>query len=99
MTFSQPMRSNGCGSVEQTVLLWVRPCLAKRLIEREAFEKVKRPPAGESLQTAGKVPILWRRWSTRSQDDETIVFELNLILLALSTDLTDCFVDWERSNY
>ena len=86
------MRSNGFGSMEQTIIIHVP--------EEQAPELVSLLDCAPMRQEGGlgRSYFSWSRWTTRTGDDEDVVFDLFMTLGAPSKEF-DWEVDWGLSEY
>jgi len=86
------MKSNGFGSMEQSIVIHVpreqAPLLKARL------DCVPLKPKDDQ----GRSYVLWRRWSTRTGDEEDVVFELFTHLEGPGEKI-DWQIDWRSSEY
>lgn len=86
------MRSNGFGSMEQTIIIHVPRKQTSELVSLLECTPLKHE--GET----GRSYFSWNRWTTRIGDDEDVVFDLFRTLSGLNEEL-NWEVDWKLSEY
>lgn len=86
------MKSNGFGSMEQSLVIHVPREQAPQL------ESLLDCVAWKQECDEERSYFLWRRWSTRAGDDEDVVFELSTHL-DRAADKLDWKIDWVVSEY
>lgn len=86
------MRSNGFGSMEQTIVIHVPEEQAVELAS--LLDCVPLEHQGEPERSYFK----WNRWTTRTGDDEDVVFELFMLISGPRKEL-DWTIDWDLSEY
>lgn|GEM_PF-1482653 len=84
--------SNGYGSVMQKIMFTVPANTADSIKNRCGFEILLSPARGCEDQSV----VLWRRWTTRTGDDESIVIDLGNHLSGITYDWQ---IDWVRSTW
>lgn len=82
-------RSNGFGRVEQRIVIDVPIEFSVRVLQALGINSPE--DCKEHGQT---IQVVWRRWTTKLGDDETIVFELSS---SLGSIFTHCKVNWDLS--
>lgn len=85
------LRSNGFGSFEQLIAVWVDDVHAPRLLKVQGVKLIE--------EQADRVLLEYPLWTTRPDDDETVVYELRYRFSALDIPFGDWSIDWERSVY
>lgn len=86
------MRSNGFGSMEQTIVIHVPEEQETMLMSLIDCAPIKhRGEPGHSY-------LAWNRWTTRTGDDEDVVFELFMLVGRPRQELS-WTVDWGLSEY
>lgn len=86
------MRSNGFGSMEQTIIIHVPQEQGSKLLS--LLDGVPLKHEGEP----GHSYFTWNRWTTRTGDDEDVVFELFMLIGGPSEEL-DWKVAWSLSDF
>ena len=86
------MRSNGFGSMEQTIVIHVPNEQAVELAS--LLDCVPLKHKGEAERSY----FTWNRWTTRTADDEDVVFEL-FILIGGPHEELNWTIDWDLSEY
>lgn len=86
------MRSNGFGSMEQTIIIHVPNEQRPKLLS--LLDCVPLKHKGEP----GHSYFAWNRWTTRTGDDEDVVFELFMLISRPRKEL-DWTIDWDLSEY
>lgn len=85
------LRSNGFGSFQQLIAVRVNKVDVPRLLSLPGVKLLE--------EQADRVLVEYPLWTTRPDDDETVVYELRYRLSALEIPFEDWSIDWERSVY
>lgn len=86
------MKSNGFGSLEQSIIIHVPEIQTKHFEEKLGIKPFKKE--GCPLRTY----FTWKRWTTRSGNDQDVVYDL-FGILGSDPDKLDWKIDWEASKY
>ncbi|MEE4239544.1 MAG: hypothetical protein V2I51_22720 [Anderseniella sp.] len=85
------LKSNGFGSFQQLIAVWVDKLHLPCLLSLPGVELLDQP--------ADRALVQYPLWSTRPDDDETVVYELRYRFTGLGVPFEDWSIDWERSAY
>ncbi|CDZ67357.1 Hypothetical protein NGAL_HAMBI2605_56370 [Neorhizobium galegae bv. orientalis] len=85
------MKSNGFGSYEQTIKIWVSGRDAELVSAQLASIPVEGP------HPDGSIVLDWQRFDTKLGKDEDVVFDLFTALGELAR-MTEWEIDWPRSE-
>ena len=85
------LRSNGFGSLQQLIAVLVDNEHVPKLLSSGGVKLLEQ---GEE-QSLVQYPL----WTTRPDDDETVVYELRHRFSALGIPFEDWSIDWEKSEY
>lgn len=85
------LKSNGLGSFQQLIAVRVTKVHVPRLLSLPGVKLLE--------EHADRVLVEYPLWTTRPDDDETVVYELRYRFAALEIPFEDWSIDWERSVY
>lgn len=86
------MKSNGFGSLEQSIIIHVPTEQAKQLALKLGIEPFKEDGSPSHSY------FLWKRLTTRAGNDEDVVYDLDMILGDTEHKL-GWKIDWNASEY
>ena len=85
------LKSHGFGSFQQLIAVWVDTVHVPQLLKLQGVKLIEE----QAHRTLLEYPL----WTTRPDDDETVVYELRYRFSALGIPFGDWSIDWERSVY
>ncbi len=85
------LKSNGFGSFQQLIVVRVDKRHLPRLLSQPGVEFIE--------EQADHALVQYPLWTTRPDDDETVVYELRYRFSALEIPFEDWSIDWEHSVY
>lgn len=86
------LKSNGFGRVEQRIVFYTPKINREFILNMELFElRNKEEKATDTFDR-----YVWQRYTTRTGDDETIVYELAVILNGVTNQWR---INWSECTY
>ena len=85
------LKSNGFGSFQQLLAVSIDQYWTDKLLEIDGSKLLQHDKSRSLIQ----IPL----WTTRPQNDETVVYDLRYMFSARGIPSEDWSIDWEQSEY
>jgi len=85
------LKSNGFGSFQQLIAVSIDRYWTDDLLKIDGFKLLQQ----EKHRSLIQIPL----WTTRPNNDETVVYELRYMFSARGIPFEDWSIDWDRSQY